>query len=101
MNHTETKIPWFNQETAGAGIQSDGVEVIPFSKSIGMVGNHGGWIWNRPSKIEIRGEEEVNSIPVVNLTRLIQILLFSFSFLFSLIGLLSILRKQKRSQNDG
>jgi hypothetical protein len=101
MSHIERNSSWFNQETAGAGIQSGGVEVVPFSKSAGMVGDHGGWIWNRPSKIEIRSGEEVNYIPVLNLTRLIQIFLFTLSFLFSLIGLLSILRTKKRSQNDG
>jgi hypothetical protein len=101
MDHTEIKSPWFHEETAGAGIQSGAVEIVPFSKSAGMVGNHGGWIWNRPSKFEIRNGEEVKLIPVINLTRLIQVILFTLSFLFSLIGLMSILRTQKRSKNDG
>jgi len=100
MNHTEKHSPWFNQERAGVGIQSAGIEVVPFSKSVGMVGNHGGWIWNRPSKVEIRSGEEVTTIPVLNLTRLIQIFLFTLSFLFSLVGLMSVLRTQKRSKDD-
>lgn len=47
----------------------------------------GGWVWNRPVAVLVEQGEKERRIPIVDVTRVIQLGLFGLSLVFATVGL--------------
>jgi len=72
--------------------------VTPQSQALTIRLPFGGMVWNRPSAVLIERDDMTQHIPIVNVTRVVQIVLFGLILSFSaIITLLAAQRARPRS----
>ena len=72
--------------------------VTPQTQTLSIRFPFGGMVWNRPSAVLVERDDLTQRIPIVNVTRLAQIVLFGLVLTFSvIITLLAALRARPRS----
>ena len=76
------------ETSAGEPVTRDGVTVVPEAQSILVRWPHGGLVYSRPAAVQVTRGDETERIPVVDITRLVQIGLLIWAGLFILFGLL-------------
>jgi hypothetical protein len=64
------------------------VTITPQSQVLIARWPFGSWIWNRPVSVIIQRGEQSQTIPIIDLTRLIQLSLLGSAVLFFIIGLM-------------
>ena len=82
----------------GKTIQRGDLRVTPYHRAWLQVGKSGGWVSSRPSHLLVENEGKVQKIPIVDLTRLLQMFFFSCSLLFLTVSLLSNLRRRNNHE---
>jgi hypothetical protein len=72
--------------------------VTPQAQTLSIRFPFGGLVWNRPSAVLVERDDGTQRIPIVDVTRLVQIVLFGLILAFSvIITLLAALRVRPRS----
>jgi hypothetical protein len=72
--------------------------VTPQAQTLTIRFPFGGMVWNRPAAVLIERDDLTQRIPIVDVTRVVQIVLFSLIFSFSvIITLLAARRARPRS----
>ena len=82
----------------GKTIQRGSIRVTPYNRAWIQMENYGGWVSNRPSHLRVEKEGKVRQLPIVDLTRLLQILFFSCSLFFLLVSLFSFLMRRNNHE---
>lgn len=83
------------QTKSGETVTVGDVAVTPQSQALAVRWPHGGWVWNRPLGLIVQRGEETERIPVLDITRITQLGLYSLSALCMAIGLVLTIRKRR------
>ena len=84
------------QTKSGEAVIVGDVSVTPQSQALAIRWPQGGWVWNRPHSLIVQRGEEVEHIPVLDLTRIAQVGLYGLSALCVLLGFAFMLRKRRK-----
>ncbi len=87
------------QTISGDKVTSGDVNVTPQSQALTIRWPHGGLVWNRPVAILVERGEQTERIPIVDVTRMVQLGLLGLSLVFSIFILLLSVR-QRRDRNE-
>ncbi len=72
----------------GSSLSAGDLVITPESQVVQLGGSRWGWVWNRPHRLVIRTGTEQRILPIINLTRWVQFLLYGAALLFGLGGFL-------------
>ncbi len=70
-----------------------GFNVVPQSRSVQLSGKNWGWVWNRPRGVLLQEGDRKKFLPIVDFTRVIQVLFYGLSMLFVGLGFFNFLGK--------
>lgn len=82
---------WTTQ--AGTPITVNGTTITPLAQSLTLRWPRGGLVWNRPVALLINRKGQQEQLPIVDVTRIAQVVLF---FIFMALGLVLFLRSTRR-----
>ena len=77
MNPTKKTVEWKN--SSGQPVTAGGITLTPLSQALVVRTPFLGWVWNRPVAVLVEGEGASQRIPVVDVTRLVQLSLVALS----------------------
>lgn len=87
MTQQQETFTW--QQESGETVTVGEVAATPQSQALTVRWPRGGWVWNRPVAILVeRGEEDQERIPITDVTRVAQLVLYGFGLVFAVLGLL-------------
>jgi len=97
MTRVKDIVQW--QTISGNPVTVGDVSVTPQSQALTLRLPIGGFVWNRPVAVLVeRGESHhVERIPVVDVTRIIQLGLLGFSLVFSMAMMAKFARRKEES----
>ena len=97
MTRLKDIVQW--QTVSGHPVTVGDVSVTPQSQALTVRLPFGGFVWNRPVAVWVeQGESHhVERIPVVDVTRVIQLGLLGFSLLFSMAMMAKFARRKEES----
>ena len=75
------------------------ISITPQSRALILRWPFGGWVWNRPWAIVVEQGGQTKRIPIVDVTRMVQIGLVGLGLLFSLVSFILGIQ-QRRKQNE-
>jgi hypothetical protein len=75
------------QKRSGEAVTVGDVTATPQAQSLTVSWPHGGWVWNRPVAVLVERGEETKRIPVVDVTRMVQLGLYGLSLVLAIVGL--------------
>jgi hypothetical protein len=84
---------------SGDKITMGDVTITPQSQALILRWRFGGWVWNRPVAVLVERGEQVKRIPIVDVTRVVQVGLLGLSLAFSTLIFLRSMR-QRRNRNE-
>ena len=87
------------QTISGDKVTIGDVSVTPQSQALIIRWPHGGLVWNRPVAILVERDEQTERIPIVDVTRMVQLGLLGLSLVFSIFILL-LSARQRRDRNE-
>ena len=98
MTQLKDIVQW--QTVSGNPVTMGDVRVTPQSQSLAVRLPLGGFVWNRPVAVLVErgGSLAVERIPVVDVTRLIQLGLLGFSLIFSMAMTAKFARRKEESR---
>jgi len=86
---TQQQETFTSQQESGETVTVGEVAATPQSQALTVRWPRGGWVWNRPVAILVeRGEEDQERIPITDVTRVAQLVLYGFGLVFAVLGLL-------------
>ena len=85
MTGIKDRIQW--QTQAGQPIEAGGYTIIPVTRMLIIHGSKGGWVWNQPAAIRVKDAEGERHIPIIDVTRIAQLLLIGLGLIFSLVSI--------------
>jgi hypothetical protein len=86
----ELQTRWGEPLTAGA------MTVTTQSQALTVRWPRGGFVWNRPLAVLVEQEDDVERIPVVDITLWSQVVLFGLGVIFSIATLVLIATKRRK-----
>ena len=97
MTQLKDIVQW--QTVSGDPVTVGDVTVTPQSQALTVRLPFGGFVWNRPVAVVVEqgGAHTVERLPVVDVTRLIQLGLLGFSLIFSTVMLAQFARRKEQS----
>jgi len=93
MTRQKTKFRW--QTTSGETTTHGDVKVTPQSRALTVRWPRGGWVWNCPVAVLVERDGQERRVPIVDVTRVAQLMLYGFSVVFVLSGLYMMIRKRR------
>ena len=97
MARLKEMLQW--QTASGDKVTVGDVTVAPQSRALTIRWPRGGLVWNRPVAVLVERGEEMERVPIVDVTRMAQVGLFGLSFVFSMIIMALSIRK-RRNRNE-
>ena len=86
------------QTVSGEAVTVGAVTVTPQSQALTLRwGRYGGLVWNRPAAILVKRGEQVERIPIVDVTRAVQLGLLGFCLVFCMVVLVVSARRRRVS----
>ena len=83
------------QNHFGDSITAHGVTLTPQSQAISVRWPNGGGVWNRPLAVSVERDGETERIPIVDVTRVAQLIFYALSVMFSLLTLIHFIRGRR------
>ena len=93
MSEERRTFTW--RTSSGETIVRHGVAVTPLSQALAFRCPWGGCVWNRPRGLGVEQDGEKRRIPLVDVTRLIQLALYGLSVVFVLVGISRMVRQRR------
>ena len=84
------------QTVSGQPVTVDSVTVTPQSQALIVRLPIGGFVWNRPTAILVEQDEAAKRFPIVDITRILQLLLLGFSLVLSIVSLVKFSQRKER-----
>jgi hypothetical protein len=72
---------------AKAITRTDDFDVIPQSRVVQLGNDRWGWVWNQPSGMIIRQDDQEQQLPIIDITRWITTLLYGLSTILVIVGM--------------
>jgi hypothetical protein len=76
------------------------IRVVPQSQALSIHWPKGGFVWNHPVAITVESDEQVERVPIIDVTRIAQIVLWGLSAFFTLITIIFTFRKTKAERKE-
>jgi hypothetical protein len=93
MTRQEERFKW--QTMSGETTTRGDLAVTPQSRALTIRWPNGGWVWNRPAAVLVDRDGEQRRIPIVDVTRIVQLMLYGLSLVFVLSGLYMMIQKRR------
>jgi len=71
-------------------------KLTPQSQALIIGGSSGGMVWNRPVAVVVEQDGTVQKLPIIDITRLIQIGLLCTGLLCSILGMISLFKRKEK-----
>ena len=97
MKRSKDMFKW--QTASGDKVTVGDVTVTPQSQALIIRWPHGGLVWNRPVAILVERGEQTERIPIVDVTRIVQLGLLGLSLVFSMV-IFALSVRQRRDRNE-
>jgi hypothetical protein len=97
MQRLKDMIHW--QTTSGERFTIGGVSITPQAQALVLRGPFGGWVWNRPVAIVVEQGQQTKRMPIVDVTRRVQIGFMGLGLLFGLVSLIWM-RQERRNKSE-
>lgn len=78
------------QTNSGHAVTIGQVSVTPQSQALIIRSPYGGWVWNRPVAVLVKQGGQTKRVPIVDVTRLVQVGLLGLSVACTVIALIRI-----------
>jgi hypothetical protein len=75
------------QTLFGEPVSLDGIIVTPQSRALSVRWPYGGWVWNRPVAVLVEQGDRIERLPIVDVTRLAQVVLVALGLVVSSVTL--------------
>ncbi len=95
MAQGEQRVAW--ETTFGDTVTAGDVSATPQSQALRVRCPFGGWVWNRPVGVLVERDGEEEYVPVVDLTRLVQLSLYGIGLVCAVLGLVVWVRERRGS----
>jgi hypothetical protein len=82
-----------SREVSVAPVTVGDVTVTPQSKALIVHLSKGGFVWNRPSAVLVERGGRARRIPIIDITRILQVTLLGLAVLAGAVSLLGIRRR--------
>jgi hypothetical protein len=90
-------IKW--QTVAGEAVTVGDVTVVPQSQALTLRwGHYGGLVWNRPVAVLVERGGQTERIPIVDVTRAVQLGLLGFCLIFCMVAFVVSTQRRRLSQ---
>ena len=89
----------YGQTTSGDRLTIGEVSITPQSQALIVRFPFGGWVWNRPSALVVEQGGQTKRMPIVDVTRMVQLGVVGLGLLFSLVSFILMIQ-QRRKQNE-
>ena len=83
------------QVRSGSVVQVGDVSVFPRVRAVGVRWPRGGWVWNRPVALEVAHGGTTRRIPIVDITRLVQVSMYVITLVLATV--MAIRRTRRRT----
>lgn len=83
------------QTMSGHPVTVGDIRVTPQSQALTVRGPFGGLVWNRPVAVLVERGQWTERIPVVDITRIVQLGLLGFSLVFSIVVLAKLAQRKE------
>jgi hypothetical protein len=97
MRRLKRIVQW--QTVSGCPVTVDDVRLTPQSQSLTLCWPYGGWVWNRPVAILVERAGQTERIPIVDVTRTVQLGLLSCSLVFGMVTVV-LTKRRRRNRNE-
>lgn len=94
MARLKEMIQW--QTVSGRPVPVGDVTVTPQSQALVIRWPYGGIVWNRPVAILVEHGGQTERVPIVDVTRIVQLALLGFSVGLGIVTLLSTMRGRRK-----
>lgn len=93
MVRFDEKVTWTTK--SGHSVQVADVSVTPQSQALSVGCRAGGWVWNRPVAVLVERGEVEKRVPIVDVTRLIQLGLYGLALTSAVVGLMLWIKERR------
>jgi len=83
------------QTLLGKGITAGDITLTPQAQVLTLRWPGGGWVWNRPVAVLVERGGSVERVPIVDVTRLVQIGLYGLGFCLTVLTLLAAAERRR------
>ncbi len=90
------KPPLQQYTTRGQSVTRGDITITPQAQALVIRWPNGGWVWNRPTGIDVVQGPDTTHIPIIDVSRIIQLSLLGLSCIFLFITLI----KSRRESNE-
>jgi hypothetical protein len=88
--------PPFAFETTSANpITVEGIRLTPRAAALTFRWPSGGLVWNRPASVQVERNGSTEIIPILDMTRIAQVVLYGLAALFSVLSIMLMIRRRK------
>jgi hypothetical protein len=84
------------QTVSGRSVTVDSITVTPQSQALIVRLPMGGFVWNRPTAILVERDGTAKRLPVIDITRILQLWLLGFSLGLSIVSLVKFSQRKER-----
>lgn len=92
MERLEEMLKW--QTVLGDKITIGDVTVTPQSQALTIRWPNGGFVWNRPAAVLVERGEQKERVPIVDVTRIVQLGLLGLSLVFIMMTIARSVRRR-------
>lgn len=96
MRRVDEKVTW--KAESGHSVEVADVSVTPQSQALSVRCCLGGWVWNRPVAVLVERGEVGERVPIIDVTRLIQLGLYGLASVFGMVGLVLWIKERRDSR---
>ncbi len=91
----DEKHPPFSFETTSANpITVGGTRLTPRASALTFRWPSGGLVWNRPAAVEVEQNGSTEIIPILDMTRIAQVVLYGLAASFSVLSIVLMIRRR-------
>jgi hypothetical protein len=87
------------QTVSGSPVTAGDVTVTPQSQSLTVRWPYGGWVWNRPVAILVERGGQTERVPIVDVTRAVQLGLLCCTLVFGMVTV-ALTARRRRNRNE-
>ena len=84
------------QTVSGQPVTVDNLTMTPRSQALIVRLPIGAFVWNRPVAILVERDETAKRLPIVDITRILQLWLLGFSLVLSIVSLVKFSQRKER-----
>ena len=84
------------QTVSGQPVTVDSLTMTPQSQALIVRLPIGAFVWNRPVAILVERDETAKRLPIVDITRILQLWLLGFSLVLSIVSLVKFSQRKER-----